>query len=541
MAKNNVLLEKHQKSMTLIVIGLLAIFAVIEVFRATPQGPAFGSDSVTYMTAATNLAEGRGIGITTPEGGFERLTFYPPFFPVVLSVFAYLGMDLLSAAHWLNAVLFGILVFLMGWGTWRNLRSPLAAVLLAALLAFSAVLIELHAWAMSDALCLVLGMASLVAFLDYSNNQSRKTLLLSAGLAGLAFLTRYAGVAYCITGVLGAILFTPNGIKKRILAGLIYALASLAPMLIWIGIEWIRTDTIASRNLLPPETLVADALMVIKSLKELAYLWFPSIMIISQTIGQLAFRTIYLGLAAIILGVYIFAVFPKFKQKPGNWIRTSGLPVISIFFIFIAVYMIVIIGSYAMVYPPPYLVNRIFAPIQVGLLVVISTMLGVIYRNYKHLLVRLPTVIISLLLVLEFWGAAGTEIDQLGQYPPGYVVYQNSHLIDYVLGLPQDTPLISNKVSVLQYYVGRPSYTIQELYNLKGVNEFSAFGEDPADPAQTVFRDQGGALVLFGSLEDEFAGLYGDQADERYTAFISGLVLAYEGLEGKIFFYNATP
>ena len=504
-----------------------------------PYGPPFGSDSVTYMTTAINFAEGRGFGYVSPESGFELLTFYPPLFPAVLSLFALVGLDILTAAHWFNALILGILVFLMGWSLWKSLRSLLGAGLLAALLAYSAAMIELHAWVMSDALCLITGMGGLVALLGYMNGNAKKYLLLSAVLTGLAFLTRYAGVAYCVTGLIGAILFTPSGFRKRMLAGMSYALVSLTPMLIWIGIEWIASNGIASRNLLPPDTLLVDALTVFRSLKECAYLWLPSIMTISQSLGQLAFRTIYLGLALIILGAYIFTIYQKRKHLSENWFRSSGLAIISLFSIFMVIYLFVIIVSYSMIYPPPYLVDRMFAPFQVGLLVIISTMLGVIFRDNRHLLARLLTVTLGLLLVLDFWGAARTEIYRLRQNPPGYLIYQNSALIEYVSGLPQDTPIISNKTSVIQYFVGRPAYAIQELYSLTGVDEFTRFGEDPTDPAQTAFRDRGGALVLFGSLADEFTAMYGDQGDERFAAFIDGLFLAYDNPDGQVYFFQS--
>ena len=439
------LLNERQMLLALLVIGVLSISAVIGVFRATPLGPPFGSDSVTYMTTATNFAEGRGFGYVSPESGFELLTFYPPLFPAVLSLFALIGLDILTAAHWFNALILGILVFLMGWSLWNSLRSLLGASLLAALLAFSAAMIEMHAWVMSDALCLIAGMGGLVALLGYTNVNTKKYMLLSAVLTGLAFLTRYAGVAYCVAGFFGAILFTPTGFRKRILAGMSYALVSLTPMLIWFGIEWIASNGIASRSLLPPDTLLVDALTVFRSLKECAYLWLPSIMTISQSLGQLAFRTIYLSLALIILGAYTITIYQKRKHLSENWSRSSGLAIVSLFSIFMVIYLSVIIVSYSMIYPPPYLVDRMFAPLQVGLLVILSTMLGIIFRDNRNLLVRLLTFTLCLLLVLDFWGAARTEIYRLRQNPPGYLVYQNSALIDYVSGLPQDTPIISNK------------------------------------------------------------------------------------------------
>ena len=59
------------------------------------------------------------------------------------------------------------------------------------------------------------------------------------------------------------------------------------------------------------------------------------------------------------------------------------------------------------------------------------------------------------------------------------------------------------------------------------------------DPAQTAFRDRGGALVLFGSLTDEFTAMYGDQGDERFAAFIDGLFLAYDNPDGQVYFFQS--
>ena len=102
---------RHQKALTFIVIGLLAIYAVIEMIRATPFGPAFGSDSVTYMESAKNFVAGKGLGLINPDGSFRLLPYAPPLYPLILGLFAALGLDLLTAAFWLNAILYAALVF----------------------------------------------------------------------------------------------------------------------------------------------------------------------------------------------------------------------------------------------------------------------------------------------------------------------------------------------------------------------------------------------------------------------------------------------
>ena len=88
-----IIFDERQMLLAMLVIGVLSIWAVIGVFNATPYGPPFGSDSVTYMTTATNFAEGRGFGYVSSESGFELLTFYTPLFPAILSLFALVGLD----------------------------------------------------------------------------------------------------------------------------------------------------------------------------------------------------------------------------------------------------------------------------------------------------------------------------------------------------------------------------------------------------------------------------------------------------------------
>ena len=85
----------------------------------------------------------------------------------------------------------------------------------------------------------------------YLDGRSKKAFLWSAILTGLAFLTRYPAVAYCITGVLGVILLGSQSFKKRLVAGSIYGFLSLLPMLVWLVIDLAIAGSVGSRSLLP--------------------------------------------------------------------------------------------------------------------------------------------------------------------------------------------------------------------------------------------------------------------------------------------------
>jgi hypothetical protein len=531
-------LNRYQNTIVLLLIGLTACFAVYETSLATPYGPAFGSDSVTYMESAKNLVAGKGLGLINPDGSFRLLPYSPPFYPLLLSVFVLLGLDLLMAAFWVNAVIFGMTVFMLGWSAWRILRSSLAAVLIAVLLAFSEVLIETHIWVMSDPLSLLLGMGGLLVLMVNLEKRSRKLFFWSAVLTGLAFLTRFAGVAYCMAGILGVILFDLQPFKKRLVAGLIYGAISVIPMLIWMMIDLSTAGAVGSRSLLPLNELLPGMLEVLKALKEAMYLWLPYFLPLSQSIGQTSFRLIYVSLFVLIAVAVVFAIRRLRQRQPESWRWESGFTYGSLMLIFLGVYFVVIGASYALIYPHLSLSNRMFAPINLALLVLVGSVIGLLYREYRHWLPRLVTIGFAVILAIAFYGGYKAVLAQQNLYPQGYSDFTGTGLIAYVRSLPQDTPIISDKAMLILHFTGRSAYAIQEFFSREGQLEFLPYGSDLTDEAQRVFREQGGALVLTWLVQREFAGLYGDLADERYATFVRGLYLAYDVPEGKVYFYQ---
>lgn len=530
--------DHHQQTVTIVLIVLIAGYAVYELKLATLYGPAFGSDSVTYMTSARNLVAGNGFGLINPDGSFRFLPYAPPLYPLVLSIPAVLGLDQVVAGFWVNAVLFMATITMLGWGMWYLMRSTLAAVLLALLLAFSSVLIEMHIWIMTDALCLTMGMGSLLLMLIYLKTRSKKAFFWSAALAGLGVLTRYAGVGYCIAGALAVILLGSQAPKKRVVAGVLYAFLSALPLLIWMVVEMSLAGAVGSRALQPMSDMNAGILNVLRSLKESIYLWLPYFLPLSQKIGSTAFRLLYAGAALIIAGIVTFAVLRLRKRQPHDWRQSSGANIAVLFIIFCVCYLIVIIFSYTCIYPRLSLVDRMFAPLNVSLMVLISLVIAFLYQEFRHWLPRLVTAALAVLLAVVFYGGARAEIALQTQYPMGYASFKDSGIVEYLKGLPEDIPIISDKTSIVLHYTGRPAYAIQEFFSEETQTEFLPYGSDMSDEAQRVFREDGGALVLFWMVFSEFEGLYGDAASERYAAFVDELFLAYDAPEAQVYFYE---
>jgi hypothetical protein len=120
-------------------------------------------------------------------------------------------------------------------------------------------------------------------------------------------------------------------------------------------------------------------------------------------------------------------------------------------------------------------------------------------------------------------------------------VYRHSALIEYVKSLPEGIPLITNKAPMLLYFTGRPSYTIQEVFSPKTPADFLPYGLEQDDEAQRVFREDGGVLILFNSIVDDFIGLYGEETGlARYDLFVQGLTSVFRADDGQAYYFSSS-
>jgi hypothetical protein len=219
---------------------------------ATRSGIGLQEDSAIYIGAARNLVAGHGL--TVPFGTAQPvlLTQFPPFYAVVLAAHKLTGLPMLGFARWINAV-FAVATILLVIRLSRSVTggSLGVAAQAAGLVVSSVRMIAVVAMVLAGPalLCLgTLGLYTLIRSLGQRDGASRTTLLVAAGLAGLAALTRYVGVAYGLAGVVVLI----GAMRRRVLgrrAVALYGLVSLGPVACFIGYSFLRTDTPTNRPL----------------------------------------------------------------------------------------------------------------------------------------------------------------------------------------------------------------------------------------------------------------------------------------------------
>ncbi len=102
-----------QGSLSLLVTLVLAVIGAIILRFALELGIGVSSDSIAYVGISENLVAGRGL-TWLGGGGLEPVTHFPPLYPIVLAGLQLFGMEGLESARFLNILLFGCNIFLIG-------------------------------------------------------------------------------------------------------------------------------------------------------------------------------------------------------------------------------------------------------------------------------------------------------------------------------------------------------------------------------------------------------------------------------------------
>jgi hypothetical protein len=522
--------------------GLLAaaaLFAAALILVSTRRGPGVGGDATVYLTTARNLIHGAGLGMLDPDGTFRFLSYYPPLFPLSLSVLGLAGIDLAAGARWLNALLFGLTVWLTGYTLGRATRSPLTGLLAATALALSPVAIPQFSWAMSEPLANFLGFLGLACLL-WSLESGRRwgTLALSALLCGASIITRYASLPFLAAGALGIVVLADGRFWRRAGRAAAYLGIGLVPVLVWELWDFGHSASLASRSLGGGMGLGAALASFWSDLCGVILGWFAPQSWLDTFLHSGLLQcglTLALAVAGIVWAVWAL----RRRSKPAG---DATMRLFALAAIFFAVYLGFILVTYVAVSPTIDVNQRILLPLHIAAIWMAAALAGLtLQKAVNARRVGIGFTIVAV-LVCGWFASRSVRIvqqnytDGLGYYA---VSWQNSPTIQQVKALPADTILVSNDPTAIYFLAGRPAYTLAELRQVSPAAIFNRYGDGDlsSDPAQRVFKEKGAALVLFTSINDDLLPLYGDRAAQRLQALVQGLRTAYSGADGWIYYY----
>jgi hypothetical protein len=517
----------------------MAAVAAAVVFHSTPWGPWAGSDSVAYIEAARNLANGRGLVTIQPSGEVSPLSLRPPLYSILLGGLTWLGLDLVQAARWLDAGLMAILIAAIGSGALVLLRQPVVALTLCLALATSPVIVDAYVGVMTEPLALSLGSVCLLLAIACAETGSRGQLVASAAMGALAVLARYSGVVYPFVGMLVVLCHSPAHWARRAGVAATYAVVGLGPYALWVLATGRGVATIGEFQL-PQVGLWESTRPLRAAAATIFWRWIP----FSEAFGSVAYQMRF-AIVALLCALGLMLLLTGFVGLRRSGRATVGerrgfrlglafalLSVISAAFV---------AGTYLLVeYPKPALDDRILSPVYLGALVggLAALFVSTNALGWRRAAWIVPSTI-AVLSILSNLPVSGRILKELHDEGRGYTArgWHNPGILDDVAAIPPSVPLISNDVDAIMLYLDRPAYRIPELERRQLAEEFGRFGADPQDGVQRLFREEGAALVLFGSISGQLIDLYGEDGDARLLAFTEGLEVAADRWDGVIYYY----
>lgn len=508
---------------------LLAVIGTFLILYATPQGLGLSDDSIAYIAGARSILNGDGYREAWLASN-QPVTHFPPMFSSVLALLGVTGLDPLRGTRFVNAILFGSNIFLLGIIGCRTTKSQIAGISLAILFLVNYSLFRVHSVAMSEPLYIFLTLSSFLTFYSYgvqefapasaSKLADSKWLIFTAIFTALAYLTRYAGLALFVTYIVSLFIFHDSW-KKRITSSLIF-IASFIPFALgWSIYNKLIADNATNRTLVYHpitqdniEIGIYNISLFLMPIEE----WRRALIKIPNLFN------IIISIFILVLLVWLARKgLTKFFQP--NTEQPEILSFISTLYIF--GYLASILSSMTLFDASTKFQLRILSPIFVGILIITVYFLNQLWYKQKLLSALCALFIFS----LSLYGTINTftELRKGGQ---GYASFQwfDSEAMKFLQTLPEDIKIYSNEVPAVYLYTNRPGYVLPDLIDPVTGQERGGFEEGVANLQAHVLSGEA-VLVLFDVNKDA-------QTQTIYQILSEGLYLAFDKQNDEIYTGN---
>jgi len=442
-------------------------------------GAYLSPDGLAYVGTARLLVDGQGY--TSPPGS-PPIGNFPPLFSLVLAGVGALGPDPLTAARFVNPVVFGLLVLVVGLVA-RRLTASLALAVAAQLLVLAGADFLAYATsALSEPLFLLLSLLALAALGAWmgSGGGRQVPLLAAALLAGAACLTRYVAVAVVAAGVAATVLLAERrGRAWR--SAFAFAAVAVAPLLGWFA--WVQGEQGRATNreavFHPP-----GSDYVLEGLRN-ASTWVTTDALSWPVRGMVA---------AVAAATLAFFVRRGIKDRPSS--DPAGRRPAVLAGLAVLAYLGALVVDRFLFDATGRLDDRFLLAVHLG-----AVLLG-LWAVRRVDLARSHVVRLGLSAIVGLQVANGASwvwdaIDDPASRPGGFVApaWMASEVIDQVRALPDGTAVYTNQPEAVWFHTGRAALRIPEERALLTGEANAAYEAELVTMAETLRR--AGVLVYF--------------------------------------------
>ena len=331
------------------ILGLIGAGLII---LATDRFNAGASpDSVLYLSTARNIANGKGI-----TSMFGPMVDGMPLYPLLLGFLGYIfHSDPLILARFVNALLFGLIVYLSGILFKRHLKSLTLVYLGTVSVLISFALVDVSLWMWTEPLFIYFVLLFLFFSEIYIDKRNMTSLMMAAFSISLATLTRKISFPVIFIGILYILLFNKDRLITKFRHLFVYIFISLLPVMVTLIRNYILSGFLFGANYSPVgkvsfKVALTNTYQLATRILDLIINWF-----IPETITS----RYTLMLLCLILGIIIGLNYQKTWRKP------TGLLLIFPVLLFIIGYigtLLLIEGPYN--YLDPRYVTPICIPVM---------------------------------------------------------------------------------------------------------------------------------------------------------------------------------
>lgn len=525
----------NPRLVSILVLGLLAILGTFLVLKATPEGLSLSDDSIAYVAGARSMLAGHGYREAWLASN-QPVTHFPPGFSSVLAFFGLFGLDPLRGTRFVNALLFGLNTGLLGIVVWRMTPSLVAGLVIAALFVTNSEMLQVHTSAMSEPLFIFLSLCAFWNFDLYFERPPSSVgrgiagewwwLVASAVFAGMAYLTRYAGLALVATFIVAICVLRTNWRKRFVSIGIF--LAGFLPF----ALGWALRNRLIAEN--ATNRTFAWHPITAENI-EIGLRVFSEFFIPVETWRRELLKAGFIDwLVVIVLGVVlIWTLFKAWKyiskprqasalERGGKESRevvsfTTGL--------YIFAYIASIVASMTMFDAATKFRLRILSPAFVGLLILLVAFGIWMRKKYR------PLVIIATIIALGFSVyKQSLTVAQWSKGGLGYASFQwyDSQAMEYLRGVPDDMKIYTNEPAAVYLYTGRGAYVLPSRYDSATAQERPDFEKSVAD-MQSEINDGEAVLALFDN----------NNVSREIETLTQDLYMVHKSSDDKI--YSAKP
>ena len=521
-----------------ILVVIIAILGLIAIIYATRWGPWVKSDSTGYIAVARNLLNGNGLGLVRASGEFVYTAHVPPAYMLLLAMWGWANVDLVIGARATNAILFAVTLWGLGTYLYYSTRRILLSTSVSLVLLTSALMIYLYSGVMSEGLFLTLVVGSLLFLLHFLHTGKISHLCIASILCGLSIVTRYIGISLILAGALVILLLSKKKWKRRIRESFVFIVLGMAPIILWM--IWLKTIKSSARIVDYGISGLWDRLEPLRgAFVDFFWEFIPA----ANSTLNIPYRVkiiVLLALAASFIATVTIMITKKPRQKEVVQNLDPGYLVALTFSVFSACYLFALTISFLFTQPTPDLSGRILSPVYVAIWVsVFSFLFTYADLHGKTRAIRYFPLLLTGLVIISNLPTSYAKLESLHENGEGYTNkrWHTSETIQAIMEIPPSAAIITNDSDAILLLLNRPSYDLPEILLDEPKDVYLRFGDDSTNGIERIFREEGGALVLFKPLYWQLKPIYGDDTDARIQSLTEGLTVFSDLWDGRIYFY----